>query len=504
MKAITLSYPNPHIEQIHILRKGLFLFFVLLALLLTGCKKETDVNPAGTLTANAGTDQQVQVGQVVSLDGGSSQDSKGKPFTMQWTIVRKPAKSTVTLTGTTTAKPTFTPDEVGEYELQLTISNENGKSTDNVVIVVSAAQPVTISQSITVKTVLTDRIINPDLPDYIVTKAVDIQAELTINPGVVIAFERDTRMNINDNGGLIIAKGEANRKIRFIGVEKTKGFWAGLTLYSGSNANVFEYVEVLHAGSRTLYSTIKAGMYIAGTKAQIAIKNSLFAENSGYGLYVQDGGIIREFAQNTFSNNTESGMMLSADNVPVLDVASVFTGGNGRNVVEVMGSTIKGTSEVEWTPFTDKTPYRINGELTVTTGWWLNPGVTLEMARDAVIRINTDGYLSARGTATNKITITGAERTAAFWKGIICYSASAQNILDNADISNAGSSVIVSAKKTNVAIYGTGAKMAIKNTRISGSGGYGLFVSYGSSVNTDVMTANTFESNAQTNVLIEK
>ncbi|WP_246859214.1 PKD domain-containing protein [Spirosoma sp. KCTC 42546] len=504
MKTIILSYPNPSGQSGFALKKGLFVLLALMALLMTSCKKETEVNPTGTLTANAGADQQVQVGQVVTLDGGASQDSQGKPFTIQWALVRKPAKSTITLVNATAVKPTFTPDEVGEYELQLTVSNENGKSTDNVVIAASVAQPVTINQNITVKTVLTDRIANPDLPDYIVAKSVSVQSELTINPGVVIAFERDTRMDINDNGGLIIAKGTASQKIRFVGVEKTKGFWTGLMLYSGSNANVFEYVELLHAGSRPLYSLIKAGMYVSGTKAQIAVKNSLFAETTGYGLYIQDGGIIREFAQNTFANNTESGLMLSADNVPQLDAASIFTSGNGRNVVEVMASSVKGADEVEWTPFTDKTPYRINGELTVTTGWWLNPGLTLEMARDAVIRVNTGGYMSARGTATAKITITGAERTAAFWRGIICYSTSAQNILENAIISNAGSVAIVSGKKTNIAIYGTGATMAIKNTRISGSGGYGLFVSYGSSVNADVMTANTFESNAQTNVLIEK
>lgn len=504
MKTIVLAYPSPYHQSVSVLKKGLFALLAFMALLMTGCKKETDVNPTGTLTANAGTDQQVQVGQVVTLDGGASQDSQGKPFTTQWSFIRKPAKSTITLANATSAKPTFTPDEVGDYELKLTISNENGKSTDNVVIAASVAQPVTINQNITVKTVLTDRVANPDLPDYIVAKSVSVQSELTINPGVVIAFERDTRMDINDNGGLIIAKGTANQKIRFVGVEKTKGFWTGLMLYSGSNANVFEYVEVLHAGSRALYSLIKAGMYVSGTKAQIAVKNSLFAETTGYGLYVQDGGIIREFAQNTFANNTESGIMLSADNVPLLDAASVFTSGNGRNVVEVMASSVKGTNEAKWSAFTDKTAYLINGELTVTAGWKLNPGVTLTMARDAVIRVNTGGYMNAKGTTTDKITITGAERTVAFWRGIICYSTSSQNSLENADVSNAGSIAIVSGKKTNIAIYGTGATMAIKNTRISGSGGYGLFVSYGSSVNTDVMTSNTFESNAQTNVLIEK
>lgn len=483
----------------------LFTLLALIALFVTGCKKEPEINPSGTLTAVAGADQDVQVGQVVTVDGGASQDSQGKPFTYQWTMIRKPAKSTVSLVSPTTAKLTFKPDEVGEYELELTIANENGKSTDKVVVAASVAEPLAINASITVKTTLVDRVLNPDLPDYIVTRTIDVQHELTINPGVVVAFERDTRMNINDGGGLLIAKGTAEQKIKFVGVQKTKGYWVGIALYSGSNANLLEHVEIQHAGSRPIFSTTKSALFMSGgSRGQIALKNCLFTQNDGYGVYVYEGAILREFVQNTFTNHTDAGMLLDAENVPKLDAASVFTGGNGRNVVEVTPSSIKGTNEVVWTGFADKTPYRINGEFTVNTGWKLNPGVTLEMNRDAVIRINTTGYVSAKGTATEKVIFTGADKTAAFWRGLICYSADAKNTLENAEVLNAGSGAIVSGKKANVAIYGNQAKMTIKNTRISGSGGYGVYVSYGASANTDLTTANVFEANAQGNTMIEK
>ena len=154
--------------------------------------------------------------------------------------------------------------------------------------------------------------------------------------------------------------------------------------------------------------------------------------------------------------------------------------------------------------FADKSAYRLNGEFGVNAGWVLKPGVTVEMNRDAVIRINTDGYLSAKGTTKDKVIFTSADRTAAYWKGIICYSADAKTVLENAEVNNAGSNTLVSAKKANIAIWGTKATMTIKNTRISGSGGFGVFVGYGASANTDLTSANTFESNAQTNVVIEK
>lgn len=484
---------------------NLLLLLFAAALLLTGCKKDPEPEPVkNTLTAVAGPDQQTQVGQTVTLDGSASTDSEGKSFAWSWALIRKPAKSTVVLKDATTAKPSFTADEVGEYEVELTVSNANGKSTDRVLVTAGVAQPTAITGDIRVKTVLNDKFANPELPDYIVTRSIAINSELTIEPGVVIALERDVRLDLND-GGLVIAKGTANQKIRFIGAEKTKGFWVGIAVYSGSNANAFEHVEFLHAGSRTIYSTTKAAMSVGSAKAQVALKNCLFSQNDGYGLYAQDGSILREFSANAFTQNTQSGILLGAANVAKLDAASTFTGGNGRNVVEIMQSALSGTDEVTWGGFADKTPYRVVGyELTLNTGLKLAPGVTVQFARDAVMRVNGTGYLSANGTAAEKITFTGAEKQAGFWQGIITYSTSDRNALEYAELSNAGSKVIVSGKKAALAVYGNKATMSVKSSRIAGSGGYGIYVSYGASVNADAATANTFEANAMSNVQVDK
>jgi PKD repeat protein len=472
--------------------------------LMTSCEKQLELDLNKSITANAGPDQAVQVGQVVTLDGSGSSDSQGKPLTYGWSLVRQPATSAAKITDASTANPTFKPDETGEYELELTVTSSNGKATDKVLIKASMSEPLVISENITEKTTLVDRLANPDLPDYIVTKSIDVNSELTIKPGVVIAFERDVYMNIQDSGYLI-AKGQSDKKIKFVGVQKTKGYWAGIALYSGSNLNIMEHVEIMHTGSRPVHSDIKAALLVyGGSESQITIKNSQFSQNDGYGMYVYEGAILLEFSQNSFTNNTEAGIMVDAMNVSRLDAASKFTGGNGRNVVEILESSLEGNKEIEWKAFADKTPYRLNGELTVNSGWKLNPGVTLEMNRDALIEISNDGYMSAQGTATEKVVFTSANRTAAYWRGIACYSQVNKNILQHAEVKNAGSKTLVSDKKSNIAIYGDGTSMTIKNTLISGSGGYGVFVGLGASANTDLSSANTFEANAQTNVLIEE
>ncbi|MCE7065301.1 right-handed parallel beta-helix repeat-containing protein [Dyadobacter sp. CY326] len=366
-------------------------------------------------------------------------------------------------------------------------------------------QPIVLDANIGAKTTLEDRIANPDLPDYIANASVTVNAELTLKPGVVIAFARDARLEVNDNGGILLAKGDSAKLIRLIGKEPTKGFWAGVVFRSSSSANALEYVQVLHAGSKALFSGKKAGMAITGSsKAELSIKNCLFEKNDGYGLWIEKGVMLSSFAKNTFKDNTEAGILLDADNVAKLDANSSFANGNGRNVVEIFASQLSKnvTTEVVWQGFKDKTPYRVLESLTVDANWKISPGVIIEMSAGARLSID-EGYINAIGTQASKIVIRGAENKPAYWRGLICYTTSAMNVLEHVEISGGGSTALVSGKKVNIAVYGSQARMQIKNSKISGSGGYGIFVNYQASVNEDIETVNTFTDNAEGKLLKE-
>ncbi|MEO6284766.1 MAG: right-handed parallel beta-helix repeat-containing protein [Dyadobacter sp.] len=485
--------------------KKILLTALSLTLFLGSCKEDEEVKPTNTLTARAGADQNVHTGDVVSLDGSGSTDSESKPFDYRWAFAKKPAGSTAALNSTTNTKPKFTADLPGEYELELTTSNANGESKDKVLITATVIEPIVLEANIKAKTTLEDRIANPAIPDYIVNASVTVNAELTLKPGVVIAFARDTRLEVNDNGGILLAKGDSLNPIRLIGKETTKGFWAGVVFRSSSSANTLEYVQVLHAGSKALYSGKKAGMAIAGaSKAQITIKNCLFEKNDGYGLWLERGIILTSFSSNVFKDNSEAGILLDADNVANLDANSVFTNGNGRNVVEIPASQLSKniTAEVVWKAFKDKTPYRVLESLTVDANWKIMPGVVIEMSAGARMSID-EGYINAIGTEASKIVIRGAENTPAFWRGLICYTTSQKNVFEYVDISGGGSIPQVSGKKTNIAVYGSQARFQIKKSKISGSGGYGIYVNYQASVNEDIETVNTFEDNVQGKILKE-
>lgn len=80
-------------------------------------------------TAVAGPAQAGTTGAVVSLNGGASSDPDGGAITYQWVMTAKPAGSEATLTGATTATPSFRPDVSGGYLIQLVVSDGSLSST---------------------------------------------------------------------------------------------------------------------------------------------------------------------------------------------------------------------------------------------------------------------------------------------------------------------------------------------------------------------------------------
>ncbi|WP_207433526.1 PKD domain-containing protein [Sabulibacter ruber] len=475
------------------LRK-IFLLLLPAMLLFSACEdKEDNEDPMpNTLVANAGPDQQVEFIRTVTLDGSASEDSENQPLTYSWSFTKKPANSNAALTGANTVEATFMPDQPGEYEAELTVSNGKVSVKDKVLVTVTSSAMVL--QDIDVKTVLENRIADPNLPDYLVNDDIGVNAELTVKPGVVIAFAEDVSMSVNGNGGVLIAKGEATNKIKFTGKTAQKGYWTGIMFYSNSSLNEFSHAEVVYGGSEDLMSDARANIVVT-EDARLTIKNTTISQSGGHGLYLAEGSILVGFANNTLSHNAEAPLKLAANNVPVLDAASVFTSSNARNVIEVMRSSVEGNNEVVWPAFNDNTPYRFLGFIGVHAGWRLTPGITIEVAEDQQFDIG-DGYLHAVGTPEKKITFTGVSKTTGSWNGIMIYTRSASNRMEHVQISYAGGADIISGVKTSV-VVSHGGSLTMKNSVISHSGGYGVYLN-GRDVtfNADMETANTFTSNA--------
>jgi len=76
--------------------------------------------------ANAGPNQNVITGELVTLDGTNSYDPEGATITFLWSFIEVPEGSYIidnSLSDVTSAKPTFTPDVDGIYRLRLIVND---------------------------------------------------------------------------------------------------------------------------------------------------------------------------------------------------------------------------------------------------------------------------------------------------------------------------------------------------------------------------------------------
>jgi PKD domain len=104
----------------------------------------TDAPPV----ANAGPNQTITaVGTLVQLNGSQSYDLAGFPITYQWSFVSKPAGSSATLTGPTTATPSFVADVAGDYSIQLIVTDSLGTASTPTTVNVSFSDVAPIANA---------------------------------------------------------------------------------------------------------------------------------------------------------------------------------------------------------------------------------------------------------------------------------------------------------------------------------------------------------------------
>jgi predicted aspartyl protease len=88
--------------------------------------------------ADAGVDQSVATGTMVTLDGSASLDADGDSISYQWSLTTVPSSSGALLSNTTSAAPTFTADKDGVYTAELIVNDGTVDSTAVMVTITAA------------------------------------------------------------------------------------------------------------------------------------------------------------------------------------------------------------------------------------------------------------------------------------------------------------------------------------------------------------------------------
>lgn len=143
----------------------------------------------------------------------------------------------------------------------------------------------------------------------------------------------------------------------------------------------------------------------------------------------------------------------------------------------------------------DYPDYYAPGNVQVTAGVTLEPGVVIESGADVRLWFSSNGsYLKAEGTADKNIIFRGMDKVKGSWKILHLASNNVNNKLDFVQILHAGSSNQNNQKAGLLLQSNTDTKASIKNTIISQSAGHGLYID-GNGGNITEFSNNNFSNN---------
>jgi hypothetical protein len=103
------------------------------------------VSTAVAPVANAGPNQSVAVGALVTLNGSQSSDSNGALLTYSWQFTSMPTGSSAVLNGASTVNPTFIADKPGAFVVQLIVNDGVQNSAPASVTISQDSAPVAVA-----------------------------------------------------------------------------------------------------------------------------------------------------------------------------------------------------------------------------------------------------------------------------------------------------------------------------------------------------------------------
>ena len=249
---------------------------------------------------------------------------------------------------------------------------------------------------------------------YLADSNVDVggDARLTIDPGVTIYFEQDTRLLVG-SGAELVAAGTVNQPIVLTGTESTRGYWRGLK-FSSSNSfnNQLDYVTIEYGGSE-YEGNLVVGEGL-GYPSRCSITNCTFRESGQYGLSIDGDAVIEEFAGNIMTANALGAARVHSNGAGYLDDTSSYSG-NDVDVVVLSGSPVD--QDQTW-PAIDA-DYLVSSNLTVDADLTIAAGARLLFQQDTGMIVN--GALSAIGTEAAPILFTapGSHARLLGWAGVL-------------------------------------------------------------------------------------
>ncbi|MGB4975382.1 MAG: hypothetical protein WBR35_01460 [Anaerolineae bacterium] len=244
---------------------------------------------------------------------------------------------------------------------------------------------------------------------------------MTVEPGVVVQFERLGRLDV---AGKLIAIGTSTEPIIFTGVIQSPGSWQGLTiegsLASPSAGSILSYVTVEYGGTG---SSRSANLYL-DQYAEITIEHSTFRHGAKHGIHVWTDRVEAHISDSGFFDNGQASAgyaVLFTSGRVHHELARLTASGNGIDAVGLGGHAYLEGQHL-WAEM--GLPYvvggvTVNNDATLT----IEPGVEVQFGRGDDLEVR--GRLNALGLPTQPITFTGTTQSPGWWSGIYLHGGAA-------------------------------------------------------------------------------
>lgn len=275
--------------------------------------------------------------------------------------------------------------------------------------------------------------------DYIVTCKMEIDDDVTIEPGTIISFQENAGFEINDNGSLV-SNGTAAAPVTFTGVNKTKGYWAGVIFYSKDSKNKLSYTNVEYAGGDKFNSNNDRGAIVLYGEASFKMDHCHITNSSTYGLNANYNQVNMTLSNNTYSGN-DVPMTVVSDLINMISSTDSYVG-NINNYVRLVNNisginvpTVMRKLDVSYKmEYVSTVPF-----LEIFSDMTIEPGVIIEFSTSTGLYVKQTGSLYAVGTAQNPVIFRGFTKQAGSWRNITYeFTNSVKNQLKNVKIQHAG------------------------------------------------------------------
>ncbi|MBK6265972.1 PKD domain-containing protein [Marivirga sp. S37H4] len=420
----------------------------------------------------------INVGNTFQLSGANSTDPEDDDLTYLWEVTSAPTNSTPTLSNEETVTLDFTADLAGEYVIALTVNDGNGNESTAEVTIEAEVSPVEISSNVDENTTWENIYDDPSLPDYIITKSIDINAELTVEAGVYVQVVEDAFIEV-ESTGLLNAVGTDNDSIKFTSSNIAAGLhWGGINFKSGYLQNELTYTEISYAGNSDidyLNSGWRTANIAVANNGKLTLKNSTVTNSKEEGMYVS--GELEVFENNVFKDNNSYPVSIPFNEAGKIDGNSDVSGNGSKSSVRIYGSTM--TDDQSIVALANQQSYRVTGEIDLESVLNIGEGVQFAFDEDVFFRVNEEGNIIAEGNASNKIVMTSSNISGGlYWGGLDINSGYSSNKLDHVEVSYAGNSEMFYEnsgwRSANVGIQDNGL-LTITNSNISNGEGDGIY-----------------------------